>query len=146
MNTPSDASSLDLRKLYGRLPGSWTLPVCDISGYGKEWNVDYANGEPQPVQNLAMIGGFGPTKLPHPPCMCGMSPLCRPVLLFLLISGTVGPNGSETLGWARAAGMTNFDTFYDRCKHALLREGFVWPEGVTGVDYGFREPIRRPGT
>ena len=57
----------------------------------------------------------------------------------------IGPNGTESAAWARAAGMQNFDTFRGRCATALTSPGFSWPEGVVSVDYGFGGPVQKPG-
>ena len=55
----------DLSRYAGRYPGSWTLPVCHASTWGKSWNWDYANK------------GYEKSPNTHPPCICGMLlPLC----------------------------------------------------------------------
>ncbi|KAL9614297.1 MAG: hypothetical protein Q9167_001180 [Letrouitia subvulpina] len=56
------------------------------------------------------------------------------------------PAGRETKDWVRAAGMLNFDTYYERCKRALLDSSFVWPENAIEVDFGFGETIKRPAS
>ena len=56
---------------------------------------------------------------------------------------TAGEGGTETAAWAKAAGMENFTTFYDRCLHAL-RCDFDWPPEVMNVSLGFGEVIKRP--
>ncbi len=50
---------------------------------------------------------------------------------------TTGPKGLETYDWAKAAGLSGFETFWHRCNTALRSkdDGFEWPEGVTFVDY-----------
>ena len=65
-------SNIILDELVGRLPGSWTLPVCDITGYDKEWNLDYNNKDAQPDPNLFYPGASDTSNLPHPPCFCGV--------------------------------------------------------------------------
>ena len=88
-----------LNSTYGHFPGTWSLPVCDISGYGAAWNFDYVTkDQPEPI-TLTTGAVFSPG-LPHPPCMCG-------------------EGGNETLSWSQAAGMTGFQTFYDRCKRVI---------------------------
>lgn len=62
-----------------------------------------------------------------------------------------GEGGLETAHWATAAGLSHFDTFYERCKRVLKGTGgpgdsFAWPVGVPSVDLGFREPITNPAT
>ena len=63
-----------------------------------------------------------------------------------------GPNGAESAAWAAAAGMINFETFYGRCRNVLLdvTQGkpvhYEWPPDVLEVNYGFADPIKRPGT
>ena len=42
----------------GRYPGSWTLPVCNMSTWGNpHWNWNYEGGKNWPDS--------------HPPCLCG---------------------------------------------------------------------------
>lgn len=53
--------SVDLAQFAGQYPGSWTLPVCNASWWGKAWNWDYA-------QNKDDVRGSTQT---HPPCICG---------------------------------------------------------------------------
>ena len=50
---PQPGEALDIA---GRSPGSWTLPVCNASTWGKRWNWDYTKKKD---------GGS------HPPCICG---------------------------------------------------------------------------
>ena len=45
-----------------------------------------------------------------------------------------GPDGQETFNWAKAAGMTGFETFWHRCTKAL-EKGFAWPDGVTSIQF-----------
>lgn len=49
----------------------------------------------------------------------------------------LGPLALETYDWAKAAGLSGFETFWHRCKKTLTttRPLFEWPEGVTFVDY-----------
>ncbi|KAI4226376.1 MAG: hypothetical protein L6R36_003234 [Xanthoria steineri] len=98
----------NLSEYAGRFPGSWTLPVCDTSTWGKKWNWDYT-GEKNDVRESVDT---------HPPCLCG-------------------PQGLETYDWAKAAGLSGFETFWHRCNTALREtsSGFEWPEGVTFVNY-----------
>ena len=63
-----------------------------------------------------------------------------------MLTSSVGPGGSETGKWSIAAGMENFQTLYQTCKLELLEERFEWPVGVDQVEFGWREPIKRPGT
>ncbi|KAL8870483.1 MAG: hypothetical protein Q9174_003485 [Haloplaca sp. 1 TL-2023] len=103
----------------GRYPGSWTLPVCNASKWGASWNIDYTLGH-RDRRDIRE----------HPPCFCG-------------------EGGTETAHWAIAAGLSNFDTFYERCKRVLKGTGgpadsFSWPVGVASVDLGFREPVTKP--
>ena len=144
--TQREIFSIDSKNLYGRLPGSWTLPVCDISGYGKGWNLNYEQPQPQSRVDLSFPGASSTENLPHPPCMCGMSSLLISLLLTSVSkpNNFPGPNGVETEGWAKAAGMLRFDTFYDRCQRVLLHGDFQWPVGVDSVSYGFGDPIIRP--
>ncbi|KAI9764465.1 MAG: hypothetical protein M1835_007564 [Candelina submexicana] len=115
----SDILGADGKGLGGRYPGSWTLPVCDASTWGHAWNYDYTKGARDKRDNRE-----------HPPCFCG-------------------EGGLETAHWATAAGLNHFDTFYQRCQKALQGTGddpadfLTWPDGVTSVDLGFREPIYR---
>ncbi|KAL8878648.1 MAG: hypothetical protein Q9192_008400 [Flavoplaca navasiana] len=134
----SGEGNVDLSEYAGRFPGSWTLPVCDASTWGyvtrqssssvsfgfatarmeehadlnsrrrKDWNWDYT-GENNKIRESPRT---------HPPCLCG-------------------PKGLETYDWAKAAGLSGFETFWHRCKYILRDKdvGFEWPEGVTFVDY-----------
>ncbi|KAL8879142.1 MAG: hypothetical protein Q9192_008295 [Flavoplaca navasiana] len=104
----SGEGNVDLSEYAGRFPGSWTLPVCDASTWGKAWNWDYT-GEENDIRESPRT---------HPPCLCG-------------------PKGLETYDWAKAAGLSGFQTFWHRCQYILRDEevGFEWPEGVTFVDY-----------
>ncbi|KAI9682371.1 MAG: hypothetical protein M1817_000425 [Caeruleum heppii] len=56
----------------------------------------------------------------HPmPCMCG-------------------PGGKDTAAFAKKAQMENFDTLPDWCGDQMNGDdSFVWPEGVTRVEYGW---------
>ena len=38
-------SMIDLAELAGRYPGTWSLPVCNTSIWGKAWNWDYMTVE-----------------------------------------------------------------------------------------------------
>ncbi|KAI9699734.1 MAG: hypothetical protein M1836_002768 [Candelina mexicana] len=105
-SSPSDYNNTDLSESVGRFPGSWTLPVCDISTWNYEWNWDYTQA------NFDSKGAYWT----HPPCLCG-------------------PQALETFDWAKAAGMQEFQTFWDRCEQVLHHENFVWPDGVTFVNY-----------
>lgn len=63
----------------------------------------------------------------------------------------VGENGAETAGWATAAGMNGFETFWERCTRALKYEDFVWPDGLTEIKYppngdGEWYTVGKPGT
>ncbi|KAL6716082.1 hypothetical protein ACLMJK_005648 [Lecanora helva] len=49
----------DLSQYAGRYPGSWTIPVCDASTWGKGWNWDYT----KEVLEYRVDT--------HPPCFCG---------------------------------------------------------------------------
>ena len=53
---------IDLTKSAGRYPGSWTLPVCNASWWGRSWNWNYADNK-----NLRK------SITTHPPCLCGKS-------------------------------------------------------------------------
>ena len=61
---------------------------------------------------------------------------------------SIGAGGTETAAWGQAAGLRGFDTWHSRCVFQLTsnRIKFQWPEGVTEVDLGFREKIKKPGT
>ncbi|KAI4182725.1 MAG: hypothetical protein LQ346_006508 [Caloplaca aetnensis] len=72
---------------------------------GARWNWDYTKTPPP----------FGKFET-HPPCICGALAL-------------------ETYDWAKAAGLQGFETFWGRCKVAMRRGHFDWPDGVTFVDY-----------
>ncbi|KAI4289156.1 MAG: hypothetical protein L6R35_001578 [Caloplaca aegaea] len=126
----------------GRLPGSWTLPVCNASTWGAQWNWDYTQ-TPQP---------FGVYET-HPPCICGKSFFHCICVLWQYIDmnteinlldnsewladGTIplGPLALETYDWAKAAGLQGFKTFWGRCEVAMRRGHFNWPDGVTFIDY-----------
>ncbi|KAL8903537.1 MAG: hypothetical protein Q9171_007371 [Xanthocarpia ochracea] len=110
----------DLSKDFGRFPGSWTLPVCDASTWGKAWNWDYT-GEDNKIR------GSGVT---HPPCMCEKASRLTDIY-------ELGPLALETYDWAKAAGLSGFETFWHRCKKTLttIRPRFEWSENVTFVDY-----------
>ena len=59
----------------------------------------------------------------------------------------LGQGGAETAAWANAAGMHNFKTYYNWCSNQLKSEYFTqWPEGVTQVDLGFGDPLKKHGT
>ncbi|KAI9777998.1 MAG: hypothetical protein M1835_005086 [Candelina submexicana] len=47
----------------------------------------------------------------------------------------IGPQALETFDCAKAAGMQEFQTFWDRCEQVLHHESFIWPDGVTIVNY-----------
>lgn len=51
--------------------------------------------------------------------------------------GATGPKGLETYDWAKAAGLSGFETFWHRCDFALRDKtlNFEWPDGVTFVNY-----------
>lgn len=61
-----------------------------------------------------------------------------------------GPKGLETYDWAKAAGLSGFETFWHRCARAMKKgSGFYWPDGVTFVDYpadtgNKDETVRKP--
>lgn len=56
-----------------------------------------------------------------------------------------GSRGEDTASWVEAAGMRNYETLYQTCKLQLLDENFQWLDDVEEVDFGWREPVRRPG-
>ncbi|KAL8646139.1 MAG: hypothetical protein Q9226_006998 [Calogaya cf. arnoldii] len=74
----------------------------------KAWNWDYT-GEKNAIRESVHI---------HPPCLCGTK-------------------GLETYDWAKAAGLSGFETFWHRCNSALRDKSldFEWPDDVTFVDY-----------
>ena len=47
----------NIEDLPGKYPGSWTLPVCNVSTWGAKWNWNYNNGSHDGKS--------------HPPCICG---------------------------------------------------------------------------
>ncbi|KAL8911471.1 MAG: hypothetical protein Q9172_007668 [Xanthocarpia lactea] len=110
----------DLSEDFGRFPGSWTLPVCDASTWGKAWNWDYT-GEDNKIRESGVT---------HPPCMCDQASRLTDIC-------ELGPLALETYDWAKAAGLSGFETFWHRCKKALTttRPLFEWPENVTFIDY-----------
>ncbi|KAL8880092.1 MAG: hypothetical protein Q9198_002427 [Flavoplaca austrocitrina] len=89
-------------------PRRWRNTLTLNSCRSKSWNWDYT-GEDNKIRESSRT---------HPPCLCG-------------------PKGLETYDWAKAAGLSGFETFWHRCKYILRDEevGFEWPEGVTFVDY-----------
>ena len=72
-----NGAKIDLVNEAGRYPGSWTLPVCDTSTYGDDWNVPY--------DNKTYYNGRYPEST-HPPCMCGMTSSLVPACRLMLIS------------------------------------------------------------
>ena len=59
----------------------------------------------------------------------------------MLIMG-IGEGGLDTAAWANAAGMYNFETYYNKCK-LHLRTDFDWPPGIEEVRYGWEDPIKK---
>ena len=68
----SDGQSNDLQNYAGRYPGSWTLPVCDASTWGQQWNFDYVNQDATVNSEDCPKEQFHETRQ-HPPCICGES-------------------------------------------------------------------------
>ncbi|KAL8849435.1 MAG: hypothetical protein Q9221_005607 [Calogaya cf. arnoldii] len=153
----------DLSEFAGRFPGSWTLPVCDASTCGKAWNWDYT-GEKNDIRKSVHTHPpclCGKALLYPLPSVCYLELRIPPMPPFVTLitdirakSGNshlppripyshpadtcaTGPNGLETYDWAKAAGLSGFETFWHRCNYALRdkRYNFQWPEGVTFVDY-----------
>ena len=130
----------------GRFAGSWTLPVCNASTWGAAWNFPY---------NSTDNDNYHPTDDDpdhHPPCLCGKTTyplkLVGGFLRVLKRYVFAGEGGLETARWVEAAGLKGFDTFHERCRRQLTESkfNFVWPEGVTCVNYGFKKAIKKPGT
>ena len=123
---------IDLRQSAGHYPGSWTLPICEASTWGQNWNVDYNNTAYNPrkaTTGLIFTGHVfdktGPWAT-HPPCMCG-------------------EKGLETAAFAVAAGLDGFRLWYDKCRATLTdKSKFTWPADVTEVDMGNGTKISRP--
>ena len=62
--------SVDITQLAGRYSGSWTLPVCDSSTWGKSWNWNYV--EDNSLRARGLIGELlGSRSDTHSPCLCG---------------------------------------------------------------------------
>ena len=66
-----------------------------------------------------------------------------------MLTSREGHLALETFDWARAAGMQSFLTFQKRCKEVLQNPDFVWPDGVTFVNYPVKDgedpvTIRKP--
>ena len=62
----------DIASCAGRLPGSWTLPVCNTSTWGNPWNFDYMHKNYSSEQKVILYGSpIGATPGGHPSCMCG---------------------------------------------------------------------------
>ncbi|KAL8881227.1 MAG: hypothetical protein Q9198_001527 [Flavoplaca austrocitrina] len=93
----------DLSKDFGRFPGSWTLPVCHASTWGKAWNWDYT-GKDNEIRESGVT---------HPPCICDQASRLTHIC-------ELGPLGLETYDWAKAAGLSGFETFWYRCKKELV--------------------------
>lgn len=141
-------SVLDLTEFAGRYPGTWSLPVCNASSWGKSWNWDYTTPEYQKTKRHYPPFIGKPDTRPsegensHPPCFCGKS--------FSTLSGVVNSRctGSpeETVAWAKAAGMYDFKTFQTRCKKALEEKTFLWPPDVESISFPGKEMfiVRRP--
>ena len=53
---------VDLTRSAGQYPGSWTLPVCNASWWGRSWNWNYAD-KPEIRESTGT----------HPPCLSGKS-------------------------------------------------------------------------
>ncbi len=118
-------SAESLTRLAGHFPGSWTLPVCDASSWGSAWNWDYADPNKRHL--------YSPYT--HPPCLCGKIGLEGSNSKLIT---NAGHQALETYGWAQAAGLHGFETFWHRCNDAL-HNAFEWPEGVTFVNYPANE-------
>ena len=68
--------SIPLLNQARRYPGSWTLPVCDSSTWGKNWNWDYTSDDYKKRDQFALVAAdFQSSKKQktHPPCLCGMA-------------------------------------------------------------------------
>ncbi|KAL8924489.1 MAG: hypothetical protein Q9172_002654 [Xanthocarpia lactea] len=100
---------VNINELAGRYPDTWTVPVCDTSTWGAAWNWDFINKK----QPILEYGRQGKQLMP---CLCG-------------------DHGLDTAAWIRAAGMLDFDTYYDTCQALLTWSGFgfQWPESVHTV-------------
>ncbi|KAI9706033.1 MAG: hypothetical protein M1836_005439 [Candelina mexicana] len=114
----SNGSNIELLGQAGKYPGSWTLPVCNASTWGRDWNWDYTRSDWENAYTNPSTGDFGtsPKHESHPPCLCG-------------------ENGDESDAWAKAAGMQDFETFHVYCKRALTSKDFQWPPTRTEVTY-----------
>ena len=68
-----NGTNIDLINEAGRYPGSWTVPVCDTSTWGMDWNWDYTDPKYGDKDWLSTIPGYqGEGRaLYHPPCLCG---------------------------------------------------------------------------
>lgn len=74
-------SGIELVNQAGRYPGSWTLPVCDASVWGKNWHWDYTSEDYKDSDKFALVSADIATsekQRTHPPCLCGKIPLPLP--------------------------------------------------------------------
>lgn len=155
-----DSDRFPLLNQAGRYPGSWTLPVCNASTWGKSWNWDYTtaeydrsywNPDYKTKRVIASSGVVGTSKSrrTRPPCLCGMiyPTLTSHYLISPVLIEYLGEMGKETDAWTKAAGLQDFQTFRERCKGALERSDFQWPAGLTEVTYTgpSNYTIRKPG-
>ena len=69
-----NGTTIALTGQAGRYPGSWTLPVCDGSSWGKSWNWDYTSDKYKHSEDAALTAADINTSMKqktHPPCLCG---------------------------------------------------------------------------
>ena len=61
----------------GHYPGSWTLPVCNASYWGLDWNFNYnVNITPEASDY---------NRDEHPPCICGKQKIMPSVTCILIL-------------------------------------------------------------
>ena len=75
--------------------------------------------------------------------------LLLPIISKSMLTYRAGQAALETYDWAKAAGMQSFQTFHSRCRDVLRGPDFVWPDGVTFVNYPVNDgedpvTIRKP--
>ena len=119
--------------------------------FGGSWNYDYISRDAKKESSYIDINGrVQPDMSQHPPCMCGECLLAACLTPLAYASCTsqrwrdTGADGLETKDFVKAAELKDFSTFYQRCRAALTSKDFQWPEGVTSVDFGFGDPIKKP--
>lgn len=62
----------NLQNMAGKLPGSWSLPVCDGSTWGGQWNYNINQSETIPRYTFG-YPSWAKWSKGSPPCICGKS-------------------------------------------------------------------------